>query len=585
MNRAFTQHWLEILCKLLPKVNSAIFMIPDSNKNLMRPLARYPATLEQFTDFSDIVKLAVKKHTKLCIPNAQSINDQQYDFFAYPIFLKKVLLGVIVIKIKHLPEKYQKSIYRSLMQSVQWLNLGNINQDQGSHFYSRVVGVLAASFEQQSYHEVLIQMVTELTRNFQCERVAFAEFEKYHSTVVALSNSAEFDNRSNLIQKIADAMDEAIEQDSIIIYPEQGKGKLIQRAHRELSRKFGSGSILTIPLTHQQEIIGAVSLLRSEQQPFNQETQDLCQQTLSLMSPFLALKKQHEKSLLRKIAGSIKQRLGQLFGLKFLQFKLFAILAILLITATSLIESDFRVTADAILEGKIQRVVTAPVSGYLFSASVRAGDTVTQGDELASLNDSELKLELTKLNGNLQKLRREYREAQSIRDLVKVRVISEQLKQSSAEIELTQTQLENIHLTAPFDGVIIEGDLTQALGSPVERGDTLFKIAPLEGYRIILKVDESEISYIKPGQSGTLVLSSLAGQKLLLTVEKITAVAKADNGANIFRVEASLDKPPELLRPGMQGIGKINAGRARLVWIWTHEITDRLRLWFWSWMP
>ena len=32
---------------------------------------------------------------------------------------------------------------------------------------------------------------------------------------------------------------------------------------------------------------------------------------------------------------------------------------------------------------------------------------------------------------------------------------------------------------------------SQLLGSPVERGDTLFKIAPLSGYRIILKVDES----------------------------------------------------------------------------------------------
>ena len=59
----------------------------------------------------------------------------------------------------------------------------------------------------------------------------------------------------------------------------------------------------------------------------------------------------------------------------------------------------------------------------------------------------------------------------------------------------------------------------------------------------------------------------------------------AEDGANIFRVEASLPFAPDLLRPGMEGIGKINAGRERLVWIWTHEIIDWFRLWVWSWWP
>ena len=49
------------------------------------------------------------------------------------------------------------------------------------------------------------------------------------------------------------------------------------------------------------------------------------------------------------------------------------------------------------------------------------------------------------------------------RDLVKVRVVNEQINQTSAEIQLTEQQLARINLTAPFDGVVIEGDLTQTL--------------------------------------------------------------------------------------------------------------------------
>jgi multidrug resistance efflux pump len=204
---------------------------------------------------------------------------------------------------------------------------------------------------------------------------------------------------------------------------------------------------------------------------------------------------------------------------------------------------------------------------------------------MASLNDAELKLELARLNGGLQKSRREYREAQSSRDLVGVRVIREQINQILAEIELVEQQLASIDLTAPFDGVVIEGDLSQSLGSPVERGETLFKIAPLDDYRIILKVDEREIGYIEPGQAGTLTLSSLSGQSMPIEVKRITSVAKAEDGANFFRVEAALPETASVLRPGMQGIAKVNAGRERMIWIWTREFVDWFRLWAWSWLP
>jgi hypothetical protein len=35
----------------------------------------------------------------------------------------------------------------------------------------------------------------------------------------------------------------------------------------------------------------------------------------------------------------------------------------------------------------------------------------------------------------------------------------------------------------------------------------------------------------------------------------------------------------------MEGIAKIDAGRRRLLWIWTHELIDWLRLQLWSFLP
>ena len=90
---------------------------------------------------------------------------------------------------------------------------------------------------------------------------------------------------------------------------------------------------------------------------------------------------------------------------------------------------------------------------------------------------------------------------------------------------------------------------------------------------------------IRDSQAGSLTLASLSKRNLPLKVERITSVAKAEDGANIFRVEASLPDAPAVLRPGMEGIGKIDAGRERLVWIWTREMVDWFRLWLWSWWP
>ena len=584
MNKKFSQQWLEIVCSMLPDVKSAVFMMPDKKSKQLRPLAKWPANLKKISDYAPVVKYALKKRQQICFAKAVTSGQQSFDLFALPVFIQSKLLGILVVKMKHQSVSRHKAIFTALKRSIKWLKLATPSQTQSDDFYSRVVALMASCFEQSSYQQGLLSMVTELTRTFNCERVAFAEHRGHHSHVVALSNSASFDDRSNLIQKIAAAMDESIEQDNAVLFPDPGS-KLIQRAHQELARKFGTGSICTLPLMHDKKIFGAISLLRSEQNPFDDETLKLCQQTFSLITPYLALQHEQEKNLFFKTGTAIKKQLQTIFGLRHLKLKLVAIMASLIIIMSSLIEGDFRVSADAVLEGKIQRVLAAPFSGYLLSASVRAGDIVHQGDIMASLNDADIQLQMTKLKGELQKARREYREAQSSRDLVKVRVVNAQINQTRAEIELTRQQLQRINLSAPFDGVVIEGDLTQSLGSPVERGDTLFKIAPLEGYRIILKVDESQISYIRQQQSGTLVLPSLSERDFPLIIEKITMAAKADDGANIFRVEASLNDNTDLLRPGMQGVGKINVGRARLIWIWTHEITEWLRLWIWSWLP
>lgn len=585
MNKTITQKWLKVLCSQLPVVESALFMAPDSKNKQLRPLVKWPADLKEIDGFSGVIKYALKKREAVCFPDAIKTEQQNSDLYAIPFIMQSSLVGILIVRTISQPEELRKTLQHWLQKSIQWLQLlSPSSKNKDDKFYTSVAALLAACFEQNTYRQGLIAMVSELTLMFNCERVAFGEYKGHYSQVVVLSNTADFDARSKLIQKMADAMDEAIEQDTVILFPNPD-ARYIQRSHQVLGQSDGFGAILTIPLMHDEQAFGAITLLRHEETPFTEENSSLCQQTFALLAPYLALKQEQEKSLMYKNIQAFKHRLQSLVGVRHLKLKLGAITLGLLITLGSLLDADYRVTADAVLEGQIQRVVSAPFSGYLLSAAVRAGDTVRQGEIMASLNDAEINLQMARLRGSLQKARREHREALSIRNLVRVRVINEQIKQIAAEIELAQQQLDRINLTAPFDGVVIEGDLAQSLGSPVERGESLFKVAPLDGYRIILKVDEKQISHIHQGQLGKLILPSLTDSDFPLRVEKITIASRAEDGANIFRVEASLSKATDLLRPGMQGVAKINVGRANLLWVWTHNFTDWLRLWLWSWWP
>jgi len=576
------QQWLSIICQPMQELNSAVLLTLDGDNKHYAPLAKWPIDLQNLNDFIPVFQFAQKTNNQACIENIQGSQTSPSDYLALPLAIPGQAFCAIMLNINHTTPARHNEIFQLLRQALPSLNLTSANHQPDDGFYTTIVKFLAACIEQPDYPRLIIQLVTELTQLFQCEQVFFGEMQRFHCKVAAVSNSADFDDRANLMRLVAEAMDEAIEQDNAIIFP-GSNSTTIERSHQQLARKYGLGSIMTVPLVVEAKFVGAVTLIRSEHQPFKPETLQFCQQALALLTPYLLLKKASAQPLSARIVTHLKTKLSAVFGFNYLKLKLFTTAIACFILLSGLIKTEFRVTADAVLEGKIQRVIAAPMAGFLTLATVRAGDIVHQGDLLASLDDVELQLEQNKHNGQLQKLRREYRDALSSGDLVQIRVLSAQLDQEKAEIDLIQQQLLKTNLIAPFDGVIIEGDLSQMLGSPIERGNTLFKIAPLKYYRIILKVNERLISYISTGQSGTLVLPSMPDRQFPLTIQKITAVAKAENGENNFRVEASLDNTKDLLRPGMEGIAKVNTGQKRLLWIWSHGLIDWLRLTFWSW--
>ena len=67
-------------------------------------------------------------------------------------------------------------------------------------------------------------------------------------------------------------------------------------------------------------------------------------------------------------------------------------------------------------------------------------------------------------------------------------------------------------------------------------------------------------------------------------MNRITPVATTAQGRNYFEVEARVSAQSDDLRPGLQGVGKVEAGSRSLLWIWTHRLYGWVRLTVWSWI-
>ena len=123
----------------------------------------------------------------------------------------------------------------------------------------------------------------------------------------------------------------------------------------------------------------------------------------------------------------------------------------------------------------------------------------TQGEVLATLEDRDLLLERLKWVTERQQHMFEYDKALASRQPAAINVIRSQIDQAEAQIKLLDEQLARIKLRSPIDGLVVSGDLSQLIGASVQRGQVLFEVAPLDGYRVILDVDEREIGAVEAG--------------------------------------------------------------------------------------
>ncbi|HEY8606573.1 MAG TPA: HlyD family efflux transporter periplasmic adaptor subunit [Noviherbaspirillum sp.] len=575
--------WLRLQCGILAEVRRAVVVLGPPDTGPFVPEAFWPEGQPATPLLAEAADQAIQSHQPLTVKGDGAVA------LACPVLLDRHLHGLVAVELAPSGEARVQQAMRALQWGVQGLqsSLYRLQAEQEDASRERLMTTLdlvASTMTEQQFKPAANALVTELALRLDCDRVSVGFRKGLHTDIAAVSHSAQFGTRMNLIRAICTAMDEAIDQKSAIRLPLSGDEVLVTRDHAALARQHGSDAILTIPFVIGETTAGAFCFERSGERAFDRASVELCEAAVALCSRVLEEKRRNDRPLALRVRDAARDQLLKLTGPRHFGRKLAALVLMLSVLFFSFASSTYTVGADATLEGAVRRVLVAPFDGYLESAPHRAGDLVEAGTVLATLDQRELQLEYLRWASQSEQYAKQYQEALAKADRVAVNVTQAQMQQAKAQMDLLAEHLSRASVTAPFPGVVVHGDLSQALGSSVKRGQTLFEVAPLNAYRVILEVPEGEITHVRNGQAGTLMLTALPGEEFPLSVRHVSPVTVAREGRSFFRVEATVVRMSDRMRPGMEGVGKIEVGRRTLFWQWTHQMFDWMRLAFWSWV-
>ena len=591
MHQPSVQRWLQDHCESSGRVAGGLVVLAGAGQGQAQTVAEWPASGGMTPPLAAAAQAAVQRARPVVVaPTVSSPDSKHNRVISLPLRSGDRTLGAVALAVHAADGAAVDTLFKELQLAS--VNIGDsLHSPHGGGSgaagddAARVLQLQDTLLRHATLAEGALAFVTDLAPMLGCDRVALGWVEAGEVDLVAISNSAEFKREQELLRLMAAAMQEAVDQGARVVYPAAPTDAVrIVLAHADLHARSGH-ALASVALVHANRAVGALLAEWRSAEPPGEAQLALLDSLACVIGPLLALSRRAERAWNARTADVLRAGWSRLTRRNDPVPKLLSLAVVTGLAAAAFVPLAYRVGAPARIEGAEQRVVAAPMDGFLHKNHVRPGDSVRAGDVLVELASQDLLLEQRRWEGALTQHENGYAAALARADRAQFVIAQGKAGEARAQLDLVRQQLGRTRLVAPIDGVIIKGDLSQALGAPVQRGETLLTLAPAEQYRLIIDVDERDIASVEPGQTGQLALASLPAETLGFVVERVTPVATVRDGRNAFEIEARLLAAAPLLRPGLLGVAKIDTGERSAAWIWGHRGVDWLRLALWSWGP
>ena len=427
--------------------------------------------------------------------------------------------------------------------------------------------------------------LTELAAEFGCARASLGLFQGKTLRLCALSGHPQAVTKAAL-PEVTSAMEEAVMQQTSLQHPApQEAFPHILVAHVELARRSGSLSVVTVPLARNGRLIGAITL-ESRDRALTMQDVSALERLLSDLGHVLELQWLQDQPLTQRMVRAVRNGFTRWNETHPLRLKLINAIAVA-VAGMLLFALPVRshLTAPARLEASVQRLVTVPIDGYLKQVYVRPGDSIKAGQPLAELEDETLRANRRRLESEVAQRENGLADAMVRSDRVQIAVSQAKLEETLAQLQVVNQDLTRAQLLAPFDGVVIQGDIKQMLGAPLKHGDTLLTLSQGRGFRVIVNVDERDLPDLHVDQTGQLTLAAFPSERFNVRITRITPVAVTADGVNTFEAEAQLGADAALrLTPGLKGMVKLDNEAQPMGTRLGLRLWRRLSFFAWSWI-
>lgn len=439
------------------------------------------------------------------------------------------------------------------------------------------------------FGQAALTLVNGLVRQLGLRQCALCWRKSQHTELIAISHIERFEKTSPLVQEFEKAAQEVLVVDRIVEVPQNALDanadtSNIPPSHLALTQALQApAGLLGIPVRDQSGQTQAVVFCLPEGKMLPPKDINQLLLMLELVLPKLQASRQASMGWLRRWQTAMLPHLQQLLGPGQPWLKFWSVLTTIVVLILLLGRYPYSVEATAQLTTDSTRILTSQNDGRLLDVLVDMGDWVKSDQVLSRMDTVELRQQELEIRSEMQRYQAEEEKARAAGALADLQVSHFKREQAQARLKRVLYLLEQAEIKAPFEGVVVEGERRNLLGSSVRRGDKLFRVAKVENLYVVLQVPERDVRDVFNQPNGRLVLLSQPGKEIHFRIANFVPMAqvKGEEG-NQFLIKAVITDPvQDWWRPGMTGLAKVDVGSRNIGWILLHRVIDTLRLKFW----
>jgi len=547
---------------------SQIHAISDDNANAVWPLVE--------NECRQLIKHATTTNA-VCSSSVEKF--PQYQIIVAPIIIDNNAEYVVVacFSVKKQTLVRQQWLMGMVGQSfTNWFQQRQLEQaDTKTRSLNDALSLVQSLDQTTDVRQASMAIVNHLRRLCTSEQVAICFcLNGAHGELTAISDVERIEVEAESNKLIKHACNQAIVENKMLVYPHtdgEPEAPLLPLEHYCKANRLPG--CINIPLTNEDgKILGAILVAISEQR-INQPG---FPEYLARMAKMIT---GHLEIVLRANRGIYDLAKSQLQKLKQASWTKPVLIAMGLLFMTLCVPWPYRVSCDCEVQPVMRRFIAAPYAGILEKTLVEHGDVVKQGQVLAKMDGRQVRIELAGLKAEYEGAKKRCDSALAKSDYATSQIARSEMNRLQSKIDLLEQQVVNLEIRSPIDGIIVSGDLEKVEGAPLELGQTLFEVGPLDQMLAEVAIPESEIPHVAAGMNVAIKLNAFPFKSWHGEIQNIHPRTEIVNDESVFIAQVELSNDELLLRPGLKGSAKVRSSAHPIGWNLFHQAWESVRYW------